>query len=201
MQRRSVLLGGLLTLLAGCSGTWEVSYDTGVDAAVSRTWHVHNVMVVTPENLTVSNANTFAPNADIVWHGEPYGNRRTQVANIVEEGIRRGASVLKGTRDVTIVANIRHFHSVTPLAMSQAPGAVHNIGYVVRVMDTETGAFLTEPEEISADLEAYVGAAAITAALEGNTERKRIVDHIARVTRGWLGAGPDQRRRFSSIGR
>ena len=201
MQRRSVLLGGLLVLLAGCSGNWEVAYDNGIDASVSRNWHVHNVMVVAPESLTVSNANTFAPNADIVWHGEPYGNRRTQVAEIVKEGILRGTSVLNGQRDVTIVANIRHFHSVTPLAMSQAPGAVHNIRYVARVMDTETGEFLTEPEEISADLEAYVGAAAITAALESNTAKVRIVNHIARVTRGWLGVGPDQRRRFSGVGR
>ena len=41
----------------------------------------------------------------------------------------------------------------------------------------------------------------VTAAIEGNTQRVRIVDHIARVTAGWFGMGPDQRRKFTSIGR
>ncbi len=201
MQRRSVIFGGLLVLLAGCSGNWEVAYESGIDAAVAKTWNVTNVISVAPSTLTVSNSNTFAPNADIVWHGEPFGDRRAQVAAIVEEGITQGASSLKGARNVTIVSNVRHFHSVTPRSLAQAPGAVHNIRYTVQVMDSKTGEMLSEPESISADLEAYVGAAAVTAAVDGNTARVRIVNHLARVTRGWLGVGPDQRRQFKAIGR
>ena len=201
MQRRSVLLGGTAALLAGCSSQWEVAYENGIDGAVARTWNVTQVVSVAPDNLTVSNDNTFAPNADIVWHGEPFGNRRAQVARILKEGITQGSSSLRGPRDVIIVTNIRHFHSVTPIALSQAPGAVHNIRFVAQVIDAKTREELTEPEEISADLEAYVGAAAVTSALEGNTARTRIVNHLARVTRGWLGLGPDQRRRFTSFGR
>ena len=45
------------------------------------------------------------------------------------------------------------------------------------------------------------GAAAVTAAMQGDTQRVRIVNHLARVTRGWLGVGPDQRRTFTSFGR
>ena len=85
--------------------------------------------------------------------------------------------------------------------MSRAPAAVHNIKYVAQVFDAETGEPLTEPESIAADLEAFVGASAVTAALEGNTQRVRIVNHLARVNRGWLGIGPDQRRTFSGLGR
>lgn len=201
MHRRSVLFGGSALLLAGCSNKWEVAYEWGVDPVVAKTWNVTDVMSVAPGTLSVSNANTFAPNADIVWHGEPYGDRRAQVARILEEGITRGASALKGPRDVTIVANVRHFHSVTPASLAQAPGAVHNIRYVTQVLDSDTGEPLTEQEEISADLEAYVGAAAVTAAMQGDTQRVRIVNHLARVTRGWLGVGPDQRRTFTSFGR
>lgn len=168
---------------------------------VTRNWRASNVLVSVPQDLTVSNANSYAPNADIVWHGEPFGDRRAQVASILREGIKLGAQPLKGSRPVTLAATLRHFHAVTPAAVARAPAAVHNIAYTIQVLDTETGRALTEPQFIQADLEANVGAAAVAAAIEGRGQRTRLVQHLGRVTRGWLGYGPDQRRTFSSIGR
>lgn len=201
MDRRTFVLMGTTSLLAGCSGTWNVDYDDAVDPEISKNWHVHAVQVAIPDNLTVSDANTYAPNADIVWHGELGGNRREQVASILTEGLSLGARPLKGPRGIRIHARLEHFHAVTPAAVARAPGAVHNIAYVIQVVDEASGQPLTPPERIQADLEAYVGAAAVTAAIQGQTQRVRIVDHIANVTRGWLGLGPDQRRTFQSVGR
>lgn len=201
MDRRAVVLAAACTFLVGCSGQWNVDYAAGVDPAISKTWHVHRIQVAIPPTLTVSDANTYAPNADIVWHGELGGNRREQVADILREGMTQASSTLSGPRGVTIRAELEHFHAVTPAAVARAPAAVHNIAYVIQVFDDETGAAITRPERIEADLEAYVGSAAITAAIQGQSQRVRIVDHIANVTRGWLGAGPDPRRTFQSIGR
>jgi hypothetical protein len=201
MLRRTLILGGLVLLIAGCSRQWEVAYEEGISPEVTRDWNVTNVTIAVPDTLTYSNSNSYAPNADIVWHGEPLGNRAAQVARIMDEGITAGAAVLNGARPVTLAVELRHFHAVTPAAVANAPGAVHNIRYVIMARDSQTGARLTEPELVSADLEAFVGASAVTAALEGETQRKRIVDHLARVTQGWLGAGPDQRRTFNSVGR
>lgn len=201
MHRRSVLLGGCAALLSGCSRNWTVDHGLPLDPAVAKTWNVTDVQTFIPADLTVSNANTFAPNADIVWHGEPFGNRATQVARILKEGIEQGSANLNGPRPVIITASLREFHAVTPTAVSQAPGAVHNIRYNSQVVDAKTGAPLIEPVSITADLEAYVQAAAVTAAIDGNTQRNRIVNHLARVTASWLGTGPDQRREFRSIGR
>ncbi len=201
MDRRTVITGGAAALLAGCSGNWNVGYDHNLDPAVTRTWNLRDVIAIVPDSLKVSNANTFAPAADIVWHGEPYGDRRAQVAAIIDDGITKGCSELLGNRPVTITASVRRFHGVTPAAVARAPAAVHNINYVIRVIDADTGIPLTEEQEINADLEALVGASAIAGAINGNTQRVRIVNHIAAVTRGWLGFGPDQRRTFASIGR
>lgn len=201
MDRRKVVLTAALAFLAGCSGQWNVDYADGVDPAISKSWHLHRVQVIIPETLTVSDENSYAPNADIVWHGDLGGNRREQVASILRDGLIQGASSLSGPRGIAISARLEHFHAVTPAAVARAPAAVHNIAYVIQVFDDETGAPITEPERIEADLEAYVGSAAITAAIQGQSQRVRIVDHIANVTRGWLGAGPDQRRTFQSIGR
>ena len=202
MDRRNLMTGSLaLFALAGCSGRWKVSYDQGLDPEVTRTWKLASVVASVPASLTVSNSNTLAPNADIVWHGEPFGDRRAQVAAIMDEGITQGAADLKGRRPVTITARVLQFHAVTPAAIARAPAAVHNIEYAIQVLDAESEAELTPEQVISADLEAYVGASAVTAAITGLTQKRRIVDHIDLVTRGWLGFGQDQRRAFSSIGR
>lgn len=200
MNRRTVMLGVPALLLSAC-GRWQVEYENGLDPVESSLWKLQDVDVRVPSSLSVSNDNTYAPNADIVWHGEPFGDRRAQVGRILDEGIRRGAAPLSGTRPVTIVARLDHFHAVTPAAVARAPGAVHNIAYAIQVFDARTADPITEAETIQADLEAFVGDAAVVAQLQGRGQRVRLVDHIARVTAGWLGLGEDQRRAFGSVGR
>lgn len=197
----SILKVAAVLLLAGCSGSWQTNYDAPLDPTVTRSWNVDRVSVSVPDELTTTEDNTFAPNADIVWHGEEFGDRRAQVAAILTQGITVGSSTLRGARDVAFLVTLEQFHAVTPKARAQAPSAVHNIAYIIQVVDEKTGEPLTEPERIQADLEAYVGEAAIFARLEGQTQKVRITDHLADVTRGWLGIGPDPRRVFESTGR
>lgn len=202
MKRRAVLFMGLAAVaLAGCGGTWGVRYDEPLEPELTRDWRLARVSVSIPEALTVSEDDTYAPNADIVWHGEPMGDRRAQVSAILKEGIAKGAKGLHGGRPVIIAARLNHFHAVTPTAVSRAPGAVHNISYDIQVFDARTGKPLSEAQRIAADLEANVGYAAVVALLAGETQRVRIVRHLAAVTEGWLGLGPDQRRTFTSFGR
>jgi len=201
MDRRTLLLCGGAAFLSGCSGRWTVDYEDGLNPAVTKNWRPSDILVEIPAELSVSNANSYAPNADIVWHGEAFGDRREQVARIMNEALRLGTQPLKGPRPVTIEAKLQQFHAVTPAAVARAPAAVHNISYYLQVRDTETGEPLTDTHFIQADLEANVGAAAVAAAVEGRGQRTRIVQHVARVTQSWLGYGPDQRRSFNSIGR
>ena len=96
---------------------------------------------------------------------------------------------------------LQEFHGVTPVALSRAPGAVHNISYTAQVFDLRTGEAITDPQLIRADLPANVGVSAVIAAQAGDTQKARITKHLAAVTKGWLGVGPDQRRTFSGVGR
>lgn len=202
MNRRSVMAAGFAAILvSGCSGNWGVKYSDAPDPSETRTWRLSSVSVSVPDTLTVSDANTYAPDADIVWHGEDFGDRRAQVRAILKEGLTRGARGLKGRRPVILSARLVQFHAVTPIALDKAPAAVHNIKYELQVFDARTGKPLTAPQRIAADLEAHVGTAAVLAAIEGNTQRVRIVRHLASVTAGWLNLGPDQRRTFDGIGR
>jgi hypothetical protein len=190
-----------ILMLAGCSREWRVDYPQDIEAEVSREWRLAAVVSVVPDTLRVSNSNSYAPGGDIVWWGEPYGDRRAQVARIFEEAVRAGASELQGERPVTVTATVQRFHAVTPAAVAAAPAAVHNIIFRIQVFDTRTAEALTEPVEIEADLEAYVGTAAMASAIRGEDQRTRIVSHLTAIIRGWLGYGPDQRRTFQSIGR
>ena len=201
MERRTFFLTGSASLLAGCAGRWTVAYPQALDPAVTRRWTVRQVISTVPDSLTISNDNTYAPNADIVWHGDPYGDRREQVAAILKEAVTAASTPLRGPRGVAISTQLLHFHGVTPIATNRAPGAVHNIAFRIQVFDARTREPLTGAALIDGDLEANVGATAVTAAVAGETERKRIVEHLTRVVQGWLGIGPDPRREFTSFGR
>ena len=198
---RNKLLSLCLVLLAGCSGSWKTDYETGIETSVSKAWNVREVVVSIPSDLTTTETNTYAPNADIVWHGDPLGDRRQQVAAIMQNGIALGARTLRGRQSVNLSVTLQEFHALTPIARSQAPSAVHNISYIIQVFDRRTGEPLTEPELIRADLEAYVGEAAFEAFTQGETQKVRITRHLKEVTASWLGAGPDVRRTFNSTGR
>lgn len=199
-MRTFLKIAGFL-VLAACSGDWRTDYEAPLDTAVTRNWTVRDVIVQVPDTLTTTEENSYAPNADIVWHGEPFGDRRAQVAAIVDEGITQGARPLRGSQPVNLIVTLRQFHALTPKARSLAPSAVHNISYMMQVVDARTGDAVTEPELIFADLMAFTGSAAVEAVLQGETQKVRITRHLKDVTAGWLGIGPDPRQSFSSAGR
>jgi hypothetical protein len=190
-----------IAFLTACGGTWQTSYEAPIDAAVSRGWSVGSVNVVVPDDLTTTEANIYAPDADIVWHGDEFGDRKAQVAAVMKDGITAGASGLRGGTSVAINVTLREFHALTPRARNNAPSAVHNISYTIQIVDIRTGIGLTEPELIRADLPAYTGATAIEAVIRGDTQKVRIARHLSKVTAGWLGIGPDPRQQFSGAGR
>lgn len=198
--RRAFAALSLMTLMSACSGQWAVSYDAPIDAAVSRSWNVTDVRVVVPASLTTTEANTFTPNADVVWHGDPPGNRKAQVQAIMTEAARRAVKPLRGGKRAVLNVTLAEFHAVTPKAVSSAPAAVHNIAFVAQMFDS-AGNALTPATQIRADLPAYVGSQAYYAAANGPTQKTRITQHVDAVIKGWLGIGPDIRGTFSSVGR
>ena len=188
--------------LAGCATSeWETAY-TQVDPAQAASWRLAMVDVAAPETLTTSDTDGYVPNFDIVWHGEPAGDRRAQAAAIVTEGIERGArSALHGRKSVRISATITQFHAITPTVRKMDGVGVHNIQYTIQVFDAHSGAALTEPQNIKAEFPALTGKTGDEADARGLTQRVQIVNHIAAVTQNWLGQGPDPRTHYSRMGR
>lgn len=190
-------------LLSSCGGTqWSTDYSDVISPQVSKGWRVTSVQVSVPDTLTVSEQNSYAPNADIVWRGDPIGDRRAQVDKIMTDAIKRGASGLRGGKPVRLVVTMQQFHALSDRARSRLQkSGVHDITFTAQVLDARTGKPLSPPDVIKADLVAYVGDQAIAAMRQGQTQKIRISNHVARVIAGWLGHGEDVRNTFTRNGR
>lgn len=198
----SLLLIGFLAL-AGCgSGDWRTAYGDVIDPAVSKTWRVSSIQVEVPETLSVSEENSYAPEADIVWREDPPGNRYEQVKAIMTKAAEVGTQDLRGSHPVRLVIQVSEFHALSQKTRATLEHTgVHNITFVAQVIDDRTGAELSPPDTIRADLVALSGAEAIIAVSQGQTQKVRIISHVSKVIAGWLGQGPDVRGSFTRRGR
>ena len=138
--------------------------------------------VVVPASLKVSEANTYLPHGDIVWRGDPIGNRHKQVETIFRDAIKRGIQPLDGPRKVNLHIQVQKFHALTEKAR-YTTGGVHAISFVVVLRDARTGEQLGEPHLVRADLDAFGGKQAILAESQGLTQKVRISAHLAEVIR------------------
>ncbi len=193
----------IVLLLGGCvgSGGWKTDYSDTITRDIARNWGYGKVLVVVPDHLTVSEENSFAPDADIVWQEDPPGNRYLQVADVIHAGADRAAKRLNRGAPVTITLKVLEFHALTRRARYNAPSGVHNITFMAQVYDGRTGEKLTPPDVIRADLKALTGDEALRAEQRGVTQKDRIAAHIEQVIAGWLGFDPDPRGSFGGFGR
>lgn len=188
--------------LTGCSGrVWQTSYNDLVTRTASSEWYMRDLDVLVPESLTVSDAYRFLPGADIVWHGDPDGDRREQVTRIIETAAMNAGKSLRGSRPVRLEVELEHFHAVSRVARIFAPSAVHNLQFKIRLFDARTGRQIIPTDRIRADLPAFTRTFAREAVRAGHTQKKRIVSHLEDVFKGWLRQGPDRRRQFTGLGR
>ncbi|NNE51811.1 MAG: hypothetical protein HKN30_05350 [Sulfitobacter sp.] len=143
---------------------------------------VAKVGVNVPRSLKVSEANTFYPLGDIVWRGDPIGDRHAQIQAIYQNAVAKAAGDMRGATDVIVDIQVIRFHSVTEKTRFTV-GGVHNMHFRMRVRDARTGAILLPSREIKANLEAFGGYRAMEAERKGQTQKVRVTDHLAKVIR------------------
>lgn len=160
--------------------------------AQSVNWNLADVRVRVSSDLRVSEANRYYPVADIVWRGDAYGDRRAQVAKIIDDGMTAGLSHLRGERPVYFDITLTRFHSLTEKARA-VTGGVHNIVYTLTVVDAVTGLALHGPIEMKVDLKAYGGDQAFAAERRGLTQKVRIETHLASLMRKNFNGGLEMR--------
>ena len=83
-------------ILSACGTTTSAPRASTVEIASLPSIRVVGLNVNVPETLTVSEENSIKPRADIVWHGDPFGDRHEQVRAVIEDGLSRGAAGIQG---------------------------------------------------------------------------------------------------------
>ncbi len=196
MKSNIVLVGAAILALGACAQPSVVSRaaDPGMallsegagEAALAPGYKVVDVRVSVPESLSVSEANSLIPRADIVWRGDPYGDRRAQVAKVLHDGMMAGAESLQGEREVIVEIELIRFHALTERARYTV-GGNHNIDFWMQVVDAETGEVIEPRRLLDTDLPALGGMAAVAAEARGETQKVRIEAFLAQVIRDELG--------------
>lgn len=202
LTRRAALLGLTATLLAACVGgsTFKTDYAP-VPPEAAAAWRLAEVRVDVPKSLTVSEAKTLLPKADIVWREDPLGDRHAQVGKIIETAVLRGAQGLKGERPVILDITVTRFHALTFEAeQASSDWGVHNVDLTARILDAKTGAVILPATPIRAETPAFSGARMKELRRQGQSQKSIITNHVAATIAGWLGLGPDNRGTFSRQG-
>ena len=190
VKLRALMAGCLMVGLAACAtpdtatrGSYAAPSDlqAGVEASVAAPdYNVVAIRIDVPRNLKVSEANSFFPLADIVWHGEPLGDRYQQVQAIYEEAFATGTADLNGARDVVVEATITRFHALT-LKARYTTGGMHTLHFVLTVRDAETGEILDGPRNVVADVAGSGGERALAEEAAGLTQKVVIEQRLAQV--------------------
>ena len=199
-QMRKFGLLGAAVLLAGCAGMMDTSdgSSSGADARAGippqRTaglqgpvykasqYDVRGVTITVPQTLIVSEANAFHPAADIVWRGEPVGDRHAQVRAILTEAMATGTAMMTKGPAVDVEVTLVRFHSVTEKTRYSV-GGVHDMQFNLTVRDAGTGSIIDGPRLVIAGIEAAGGAAAIAEDAAGQTQRVVVLARLARAIR------------------
>jgi len=193
LKRNAVLALAAVVLLGACTGiqtTRNTPIDVlptaiGIKSSPGDSWHVQKVNVIVPDSLKVSEANSYIPRGDIIWRGDPYGDRRAQVKAILENSISQAFLDMQGPEAVIVDVTLIRFHALSQRARATV-GGVHNVKFDVTVRDAQTGAQLIDDFEVNASLRAYGGMRAIRAEMKGQTQKVRISQHITKVMKQYF---------------
>lgn len=166
--------------------------NVGAGAGPARTvlqaqYDVQQVAISVPRNLRVSEANMFYPIADIVWRGEPRGDRYAQVEKMVQEAASAATGPMSQGRPVTVAIEITRFHCLTEKTRYTV-GGTHSLHFNLTVTDAATGQVIDGPRAVVADIKASGGAQAIAEDQMGQTQRVVVVARLAEVIRRELSA-------------
>jgi len=177
-----VVLGSLVT---GCdmpeTATRNAPLATApleiAETVTTRSYDLRDVSFKAPSDLLISEGNSFYPNADVVWRGDPLGDRIVQVASLFDTALQRNEAILKGDVPIDVEIELVRFHGVTERTRFSI-GGNYDMHFHMTVLHAETGEVLEEKRYIEFDLEAPGGAAALFQEQRGETEKVRVTDFL-----------------------
>ncbi len=201
---RLIAVAAISVLLAGCADTMPASRSATPEAPLGvlnaeqaapgvetvkivPRYNIKAISVVAPRTLRVSEANLIKPVADIVWRGDPKGDRYTQVEAIIADAAGQATARMGKGRAALLDLEVTRFHALTEKARYVLPfGGEFEIGLIVTLRDAKTGALIDGPREIARDVAASTGKHAIEEEAKGYTEKKAVTEAAFQLLRDEL---------------
>lgn len=196
--KKSLCAVMLITVISGCAAMTPSSRNVtpsytsseisiGLDAVIAApsALAITSVEVTVPQSLQVSEADVFVPIADIVWRGQPEGDRYQQVSAIFQDAAARATGDMTLGRGAIVSLEVTRFHGLTEKARYTVGGnyAMH---FLMTVRDAVTGEILDGPRPVVADVRGVGGVRAIAEDNAGRTELVVVTERLADVLRGEL---------------
>jgi len=178
----------LVVSVSACSRVGTASRAAQVDAAsfaqqvqtLQRNYSVAEFNYLVPADISVSEGNGYYPTTDVVWRGDPIGNRPAQIGAMFETALERNAPALQGELPVIVDLQLVRFHGVTERTRFSV-GGVYDIKFDLTIRDAQTGLVIEPTRRVHVDLAAPGGIGAILAEQRGQTEKVRVTDFLTIV--------------------
>jgi hypothetical protein len=196
---KSIAILGLALALSACVSSEPASRGVSNDAltlasrgtgsiptegprVVVPLYTISDIRINVPRDLRVSEANVYYPMADIVWRGDPLGDRHGQIKAIFETAAQQATASMKGPRPAVLSVTLKRFHSVTEKTRYTI-GGTHDMVFDLTVLDAATGAVIDGPREVRADVRAAGGQAAIAEEQAGRTQKVVVTERLVQAFR------------------
>jgi len=170
--------------LSACGTPFDVSRNASFNSVApvidvqTQDWSIIAVEIDVPRSLSVSEANSIKPSADIVWREDAPGDRYAQVEEILTSALAPVMQPRAGAATPVIVSlQVTRFHALSERARYTI-GGEHEIEFVLTVRHAETGAILSGPRDVDLTFRAYGGSQALAAEAQGITQRVRITERL-----------------------
>ncbi|MGC8203513.1 DUF6778 family protein [Aliiroseovarius sp. PTFE2010] len=152
-------------------------------------YRLRRVYVRVPDELEPSESNSYYPRADIVWHGDPFGDRHAQVKAVVQGAAERAIAITRGDKPVDLDIEVRRFHALSERTRYTVGGR-HEFEFKLTFLNAETGLPLAPPRLVQAEIKGFGGLAAVRAEALGQTQKVRITDYLAQFVAQQTAMGP-----------
>lgn len=182
---RMVSLTALMLTVAGCASYEAPTRAASLDVAgltpaatlAQRSYSLQDMQIIVPQDLRVSEGAGYYPNADVVWRGDPIGDRGQQITAMFQTAGDRVSAGLNGDVPVLVVVTLQRFHGLTERTRYSV-GGTYSIEFNLEIRNAQTGAVIEAAHFVKADLPGPGGLAAVALEQAGQTEKVRVTDHL-----------------------
>jgi len=183
MHRRNFITSLSILALGGCGTAF--GQKSGPRPQMARSYRLGAFSFAAQEGLRISESESFYPDADVVWRGDPIGPRIPQIAAMFETAAARNRSVLDGVFPVDIELTLVRFHAVTNRTRYTV-GGVYNVIFDLTIKSAASGEIIEPTRRVVGNLDAPGGERAARQDQAGQTQKVRVTDFLTSLLRAQL---------------